>query len=118
MYICICVSVFIYVCLSLGVCICRYGNILVCFPLTYAFPCFPFSFSCFSLFALFSHFRSGLRDHIENKAFLPVLSYPSYCWCYLYLSSIIFQLQLLNFNFWRVCLFVCFASLLRLTFRS
>ena len=89
----ICVSVFIYVCMSASVCIYTHGYILVCFPLTYPFPCFFFSVT------LFSHFSSNSRDHNENKAFLLVLLYPSHCWCYSYLSAVIFQLQLSYFNF-------------------
>ena len=79
MHLCICVSVCIYDCVSMDVYIHTYGCILVCFHLTYPFSCFCFGFISLTLF---SHFRSDLRDHNENKAFLPVLCYPSHCWCY------------------------------------
>ena len=74
----ICVSVFIYVCMSVGVCI---------YTDEYIFRVFYFnSFILMLLFffsiTLFSHFRSDLREHNENKAFLSVLCYPSHCWCY------------------------------------
>ena len=51
--------------MSVDVCIYTHAYILVRFPLTYPFPCFFFSFT------LFFHFCSDLRDHSENKAFLP-----------------------------------------------
>ena len=54
---------------------------------------------CITTLTLYSHFGSDLRDHNENKLFLPVLCYPSHCWCYSHLSAVIFQLQLLYFNF-------------------
>ena len=53
----------------------------------------------FSLFILFSHFVSDSRDRNEIQAFLPILCYPSHCWCYWYLSAAIFQFQLLYSNF-------------------
>ena len=76
----------------------------------------------FFSFTLFSYFRFYLREHNENKAFLPVLCYPSHCWCYLYLSAVIFQLQVLYLDFWPVrffcfCFCFCFVFLLRLIFR-
>ena len=82
-YVCICVSVFMYVCVSVGGFICTYGYILVCWLIH------------FHVFPLFSDFR----DHNENKTFPYVFCYPSYCWCYSFLSAVIFQLQLLYFNF-------------------
>ena len=53
---------FIYVCMSVGVCIYTYGYILVCFSV---FPLF------FSSFTLISHFHFDLRDHSE--LFQPLL---------------------------------------------
>ena len=52
----------------------------------------------FDLFTLYSHFYSDLRDHNENKVFLPVSA--SHYGCYLYLSSVISQLHfyILTFN--------------------
>ena len=73
----LCVSVFTYVCMSMGVCIYTYGHILVCFLLIYLGFFFVFLF--FFSFTLFSHFCSDLRDHNENKMFLSVLCYPSHC---------------------------------------
>ena len=54
---------------------------------------------CYSCYTLFSYFRSDLRGQNENKELLPVLGYPSQCWCYSYLSAVIFQPQLLYFKF-------------------
>ena len=65
---------------------------------------FCFCFFLFSQFSIFSHFLSDRRYHNENKAFLPVLCYPSQCWCYSYLSTVIFQLQ----RFHKVCNFLGF----------
>ena len=101
----ICVSVFIYVFMSVGVCIHTYVYILVYFPLTYSYSrcccwcCCWVSFFFFCSLTLFSYFCSYLGGHNENKVFLPVLCYPSHCWCYSFLSALIFQLQFLNFNF-------------------
>ena len=96
----ICVSVFIYAFMSVAVCIYLYAYILV-----FSFD-LSILMSVFFSFTHFSHCRSDLRGHNENKAFLPVLCYPSHCWCYSYI---------LTFNQF-VCLFVC-LFLLRLIFR-
>ena len=74
--------------ISVGVWIYTYAYMLVYFPLSYSFSCcccccffclfILFSFLFFS-FPLFSHFRSDLREHNENKAFLLILCYPSHC---------------------------------------
>ena len=81
-----CVSVFINVCTPVGVCIYTYANILVYFPLTYSFSCvFLFAYLLIVFFSRL-HFRSALRDRNENDAFLSVLCYPNYCWCYSYMS--------------------------------
>ena len=81
---------------------------------------FFFSFLLFSFSPFF--FRLDLRKHNENNAFLPVLCYPSHCWCYSFLSAVIFQLQVLYLDFWPVrffcfCFCFCFVFLLRLIFR-
>ena len=54
-------SVFIYVCMSVGVCIYTYEYIL-----TYPFLSFFFSFN------LNSHICSELSEHSENKGFVPI----------------------------------------------
>ena len=69
---CMCLSVCMYVWVSVGVCIFTYGYILVCFPLTYPFSCF-FIITLSSL-TVFCNFCSDLRDHSKIKAFLPFLS--------------------------------------------
>ena len=72
-----------------GVCLYAYAHILVCFLLTYSFSFF-FLFS----FTFFSHLRFDLRDHNENKAFLPVLFYPAIAdaihICLQYFSTLMF----------------------------
>ena len=86
MFLWICLSVLIYVCMSVGVCI-YYFRI--------------------------SHIRSDQRGHNEYKTFLPVLCYHSNCWCYSYSSAVTFQLKLLTFNqfvCFLVCLIVCFFT--------
>ena len=60
-------------------------------------------------------FRSDLKDHNENKAFPPVLCYPSHWLSYSYLSAVIFWLQNCYFNF-LTSFFVRFF-LFRLIFR-
>ena len=90
------VSVSIYVCMSLGVCIYTYGYLLVCFPLIYPF-CF-FSRLPFSLILVLSW----------KKAFLSVLCYRSHCWCYSYPSAVIIHFHLLCFINWPDCIFLCF----------
>ena len=69
-----CVSVCMYVCVSIGVCIYAHMDINFCVFLWIIHSHdFRFSF-CLSL-TLFSYFHSDLRDHIENKVFLPILCY-------------------------------------------
>ena len=67
----ICESVFIYVCMSVGVCIYTFGCILVYLPLTYPFSCFFFSFT------FFSYFCSDLRDHNEKRRFYSFCAIPA-----------------------------------------
>ena len=71
MWICVCVSVYVYI--SVGVCIYTYAYILAYFPLTYSFSC------CWVFFSLtlFSHFRSNLREHNENRRFYPFCAIPA-----------------------------------------
>ena len=96
-------------CVYVNMCICNYLGLCVR--------------GCVYIYIYIYHFFSDLRDHDENKAFLLVLCYPSHCWCYSYLSAVIFKLQLLYYNFWAVCLFLCllvgffFVFFLRLIFR-
>ena len=122
---CVYVYLYLYMFVCPWVCIYTYAYIIVYFPLTYSFSCCCCC-CCFVVFSftLFSYFRSDLRDHNEHKAFLPILCYPSHCWCYSYLSAVIFRLHLLYFNFlpiclsvWLFCLFVCLFVLFRLIFR-
>ena len=106
------VYLYVYMFMSVGVYIYTWIYISV-FSLTYSFSCFfPFSFM------LLSHCRSDLRKHNENKAFLPILCYPSHCWCCSYLSAVIFLIQLLYFNFLTTffCVYVCFVDLFILLF--
>ena len=108
------VYLYVYMFMSVGVYIYTWIYISV-FSLTYSFSCFfPFSFM------LLSHCRSDLRKHNENKAFLPILCYPSHCWCCSYLSAVIFLIQLLYFNFLTTffCVYVCFVDLFILLFFS
>ena len=108
------VYLYVYMFMSVGVYIYTWIYISV-FSLTYSFSCFfPFSFM------LLSHCRSDLREHNENKAFLPILCYPSHCWCCSYLSAVIFLIQLLYFNFLTTffCVYVCFVDLFILLFFS
>ena len=80
------VSVFIYGCV--------YIYIRKCISVS-SFNLWMFS----SLFILFCHFGSDLRDGNETQALLPILCYPSHCWCYWCLLAAMFQFQLLYFNF-------------------
>ena len=102
------VYLYVYMFMSVGVYIYTWIYISV-FSLTYSFSCFfPFSFM------LLSHCRSDLRKHNENKAFLPILCYPSHCWCCSYLSAVIFLIQLLYF--FNHFFFVCMCALLTYSF--
>ena len=105
-----CLCKYMYMCIYiylLNVCECVY--IYICSYISvfsfdlFILKCF-FCFFLFSQFSIFSHFLSDRRYHNENKAFLPVLCYPSQCWCYSYLSTVIFQLQ----RFHKVCNFLGF----------
>ena len=85
-YIYIYLYIYIYVCMSVGVCsciyICKYISVFSFDLFIYSHVICLFFFS----FTLFCHFRSDLKDFNENKVFLSILCYPSYCWCYSYLS--------------------------------
>ena len=63
----ICVSVFIYVCMSVGACLYTYGYILVCLSLPYPFSCF---------------FYFGLDLELTNLYFfkLYIVSFDLYLW--------------------------------------
>ena len=91
MFMWVCESVYLYVCMSMVVCIHTFVYVLVYFPLSYTFSWF------------FSHL---FFSHNENKAILAVLCNPSHCWCYSYLSQVVFQLQLLYFSISLLVVFV------------